>query len=104
MLGGNSLQRRKLVDAGIVHKNIELSERFLRFSKKAANVIELGYIGLNCERFPVGPSYAFDDCLRAGLTATAEKSHQRHKILRFAARVETGGFWRISRLSRSGEL
>jgi len=51
VVGGNALDRGKLVDSGIVDKNIEPAEGFLGFGEEAYDVGFLGNVGLNRDGF-----------------------------------------------------
>ena len=66
-LGADRLQRRKLIDAGIVHEDVELSERLLRLGEEVASVLGLGDVGLHGDGFPTRLPNALDDCLCPGL-------------------------------------
>ena len=46
----NLPQRRKLVDAGVIHQNVQRSKCFLRLSKEALHVGCLGHIALHGDR------------------------------------------------------
>src|SRR5260221_8678595 len=69
MLDGNGLERRELVDAGVVDQDIEPAIRLLGFGKEPLDVVRLGDIGLNGECFAALLLNAFDDGVRASLAA-----------------------------------
>ena len=67
VLGADRLQRRKLIDAGVVHEDVELAEGLLRLRKQPANVFGPGDVGLDGDGFPTRLPNALDDCLCPGL-------------------------------------
>ena len=67
VFGIDRLQGGKLIDAGVVHEDVELAERLLRLGEEAANVVGPGNVGLHCDGFAVRLPDAVDDRLRAGL-------------------------------------
>jgi hypothetical protein len=67
VLGIDRFQRSKLIDARVVHKDVELPERLLRLGKETANVLDPGNVGLDGDGFPARLPDAPDDCLCPGL-------------------------------------
>ncbi len=50
VLAGDAIEGRELVDAGIVHQDIELAELLLGFGKQPLDVGLLGHVGLDGDR------------------------------------------------------
>ena len=50
VFGGDGFERRELVDAGVVHQDVELAERLLGLREEPPDVGFLGEVGLHRDR------------------------------------------------------
>jgi hypothetical protein len=67
MLCGDVFNRKKLIDAGIVHEDIEMPVGFFSFGEEAGNVGFLGDIRLDGDSLAALGGDLVDDLVRAGL-------------------------------------
>ena len=69
VLGCDRLQRQELVNAGIVHQDVELPVNALHFAEKARNVRSLRDVTLHRDGLPALIRDAFHHSISAGLAA-----------------------------------
>ena len=77
MFVGDVFQRAEFVDARVVHENVELAERLLRFGEQAVNVHLLGNVALHGNGLAARAGDFGDDLVRAGLAGSVIDDDRR---------------------------
>ncbi len=83
MFLGDFFERRKFVNARVVHENIKPAERVLRFGEQAFNVRLLSHVPLHRDSFAAGLGDFTDNFIRAGFAGSViddDRSALRREI------------------------
>ena len=97
VVGVNFLDRGELVDARVVHEDVEPAERLVRFFEEPCDVFGVRQVGLHGHRFAALGFDLGDDCVGRSLARTVVDND------RGAAGCQLPGDLRADALGRAGD-